>query len=332
MQYARKDIVMQQIHKFIWIAGALLLLIAGAVAEDNPRLPADVVSRLLWVTGAVRRVTVDDPSSATAKIVADFDDRGRLQQVDEYGQSGALISRAQFTYERFGLASIQWADAAGKPLRTFEQTFTDEGVRTSYYESDAAGRVLWKELFDVTDTSDHAYRRRFWLDLAPKSQLAESTRFIDCRGRCSLTTLLVDDQIKATWRIRRDTRNRLAKDDIDYMDLSFSYAQHFPDGSTYEHNFSNSQRTHTFSKRDASGDLLSVTVEPEGGHRVDTTYQYGPNHWLESEVTNESGKSSTTTFGYANDDQGNWVEQRITSPAGTHVVHRTIEYDTHPRH
>ena len=318
-------------HKIICLAGVLVLLISSTVAQDIDQLPTDVVSPLLHVRGSVRKMTVIDPTSSIAKIIADFDGRGRLYQVDEFAQTGTLIARARFTYERFGLASIQWQDASGKPRRSFEQTFTEEGVPTSYYEADATGLVLWKELFDVTDVTDRAHRRRFWLHLAPNEQLAESTRFVDCHGQCTVTALLVHDRTLATWRIQRDAHNRVIKSDIDYADLSFSYEQYFPDGSVYEHNFSSSSRVHTFSLRDSAGYPLSVIVEPEDGHRIDTSYRYGTDHLLTSEITETSGKVTVMAFHYLRDDHDNWVERRFTSPAGTKVVQRTIEYATIPR-
>lgn len=298
---------------------------AQAHAEHAP-LSYCMVPDSVQVTGNVRRVTVEDPSSQTPEIVAIFGQHSRLEQVEEYASSHVLARRAKFSYERFGISSITWSNSDGKSEEACSFTYSDEGRLTSYYDTDASGKVLWKVLFDQSDFSEHPLSRRFLINLVPPAQLAEVTDRVDCRGSCTKTTLLIDEKVAGTWMIRRSGKGRVEEEMIEFPDLSFSRIQHLPDGSTLEHDFSSKERKHVFSKRDLNGRLLSSWVQPENapGNITDHKYEETSSVKLDSDGDSVSANEVTNTL--VRDFQGNWTERMVKDSGGVRTTKRSIEY------
>ncbi len=279
--------------------------------------------------GSVKQVTIEDGET---RIVAEYDRHSRVQKIREV--KGVERALTEFEYGRFGIVKVVRSSGSGQTLATFEQTYNSDGRVTSSFENDASGRLVWKMLYDAIDDTPRALRRRILLQSASSSQLNESTRFIECRGRCTKTELISDGKTLATWTIYRDRQGRAVKDDVDYADLSFAYHQHRPDGSSFEHRFSSVDGKHLFVERNSKGLPISVLSSDGSGRTFRGTTQYNPQGRRSVERREELGVrtlpgASELRYNYQFDQSGNWTEQEIRSSQGPRTIRRIIEYRSH---
>jgi len=114
------------------------------------------------------------------------------------------------------------------------------------------------------------------------------------------------------WVIERDGKGAPAKDKIVYADGSFNERERQSDGTTVDHGYSTSTKSHTYQTNDERGHLTELIQESDSGY-IRCTYSFDKTGRPTGQINYDAnGKMlSKSTIEYRNDVSGNWTEEKI---------------------
>jgi YD repeat-containing protein len=300
-------------------AAALALCFAPAFAQPKV-CELSVKGPVESVTTVYRAASGEAQSSETVH----FDRDGRLlRRITRNPVLGDRTTVCQ--YEKGHVVRAVTDAEEPKKRSVVEMKYSPDGLLLEADQRDATGRVTARTLSDSLRETPPAIERSFRFQLSGPAELNDRTVIDDNDENTTITHLMVDGEEEASWRIERDSKGRVVRDEVMYADLSFSQREFHKDGSSVEHQFYADNGSHNFLWRDARGEL--VHLQRLTAHdNSDTTYTYDDLGRLKSAETRGASRKEEE-YEYVNDDFGNWIKQtKIVDHNLSAITQRSISY------
>jgi hypothetical protein len=291
------------------------ILSLSLLAQSSVRNELEIIR----LSGPVRsvRVEVFDPPDAVAPRMSDetiYDTSGfRIEETRRNSDNKIMYQRV-LTRDRWKVFKEVFSRAQNdSESRTRINRFNSSGAVEAVEVYDSAGHLLEKSDSTYSVGGDESTEVHTSSD-SNGSEIKSTTQTIEATDRSSgITTQKVmrDGKPYSNWVIRRNQAGEVLSDAIAVGDTSQERVYN-DDGSSVEHQFSPSTKTHTFQTNDNDGRILELIVDsPTDYMRQTRTYDKRGNE-IESRNYDRSGRLlSKFTTEYLNEDaNGNWTEMR----------------------
>ena len=300
--------------KFVFSA-ALLLSIRVAAAQQN--------ACELSMHGKVQEMTSTTRDSSGAVLSEEkdeFDAQGRVLKRTIHKSAGSTAA-IECGYESGRLMRAVTKTTDHSQNRTTEFRYSPEGLLLEADEKNADGVLIARTLSDPLRERPPALERTFRVHVSGPIEFDDRTTIDDENENASVTQLVVDGKEQASWRIERDSRGRVLRDEVAYSDLSFSQREFRQDGSSFEHDFDAKSGIHSYFWRDSQSNPLK---EKRSGLNHDPSFSRCGAGCDSRPVRS---RKLTVAYRYHEDQNGNWTERtELQGGKITAETSRTIQY------
>jgi len=312
--------------------GAAVVLVCFVLSQiAGAQCAAKIILDSGPLKGTVQSIATTE-LNANQEVVSrteeEFDEKGRLVSRKVANGAGATISSTTYTYGRFGLLEATTESSDPQLSWTFKRNYATSGLVVESFAVNGAGELSVAYLRDSMNETPRSISRTFCFGPGHPKELNQQTFLLEYPRKGSETRVVADGAIVAKWWMERDKRGHVVRDDVGYMDLSFSKREFHADGTSFEHAFVSASQRQQFIWRNADGRTVKSETADVGGPIKTTEIAY--NEAIRPVLMNEQSGNSTgvrTEYVYRDDDHGNWVEMtqwqgRVRKATTT----RTISY------